>query len=58
MQVRLWSVKDAECFSTLPAHSDPVTGVAFHPDGTIIASCRLAQMFWYTIRSIARPLGN
>lgn len=36
--VKLFDVRSGECVSTLPAHSDPVTAVAFNRDGTCIAS--------------------
>eukprot|EP00957_Ditylum_brightwellii_P158545 12068017-Ditylum_brightwellii.AAC.1 len=34
----LWDVRSGDCVSTLPAHSDPVTGVDFNRDGTCIVS--------------------
>ena len=34
--VRIWSTKDGKCLKTLPAHSDPVTSVHFHPTGTLL----------------------
>ncbi len=36
--VKIWDVRTGECVSTLPAHSDPVTGVDFNTDGTCIVS--------------------
>lgn len=36
--VKLWDIRTAQCVSTIPAHSDPVTGVSFNRDGTTIAS--------------------
>ena len=37
--VRVWDVRTGKCLRTLPAHSDPVSGVHFNRDGTLIASC-------------------
>ena len=37
--VFLWDVRSARIIRTLPAHSDPVGGVDFVRDGTLIASC-------------------
>ena len=34
--VKLWDVRSGECVATLPAHSNPVTGVDFNRDGTMI----------------------
>lgn len=39
--VRIWDVARAKPMKTLPAHSDPVTAVAFNHDGTLIASCAM-----------------
>ena len=36
--VKVWDVKSGTCTKTLPAHSDPVSAVAFNRDGTLIAS--------------------
>mmetsp|Transcript_63605 Transcript_63605/g.74500 ORF Transcript_63605/g.74500 Transcript_63605/m.74500 type:complete len:437 (-) Transcript_63605:200-1510(-) len=36
--VKLWDVRSGECVSTIPAHSDPVTGVDFSRDGSCIVS--------------------
>ena len=36
--VKIWDVRSGDCVSTLPAHSDPVTGVDFNRDGTCIVS--------------------
>ena len=36
--VRVWEVATGRCLQTLPAHSDPVTSVAFSTDGTLIVS--------------------
>ena len=36
--VKLWDVRTGECVSTLPAHSDPVTGVDTNRDGTCVVS--------------------
>lgn len=36
--VRLWDVRTGICLRTIAAHADPVTGVAFHPDGSLLAS--------------------
>lgn len=37
--VFLWDVRAARLMRSLPAHSDPVSGVDFVRDGTLIASC-------------------
>ncbi|RMY47849.1 hypothetical protein D0865_08434 [Hortaea werneckii] len=37
--VFLWDVRTARLMRSLPAHSDPVSGVDFVRDGTLIASC-------------------
>ena len=37
--VFLWDVRAARVMKSLPAHSDPVGGVDFCRDGTLIASC-------------------
>ena len=36
--VKLWDIRSGDCVTTLPAHSDPVTAVAFNRDGTCVAS--------------------
>jgi COMPASS component SWD3 len=36
--VKLWDIRSGECVATLPAHSDPVTAVAFNRDGTTLVS--------------------
>ena len=36
--VRLWDTRTGDLITTLPAHSDPVTGVSFNRDGTCICS--------------------
>lgn len=37
--VFLWDVRAARVMRKLPAHSDPVSGVDFVHDGTLIVSC-------------------
>ncbi|KAI1944399.1 WD domain protein [Ophidiomyces ophidiicola] len=37
--VFLWDVRSAHVMQSLPAHSDPVAGVDFIRDGTLIVSC-------------------
>jgi COMPASS component SWD3 len=37
--VRMWDVRHGVCLNVLPAHSDPVTGVKFSPDGTVLLTC-------------------
>jgi len=37
--VILWDVRTARVMRRLPAHSDPVTGVDFVHDGTMVGSC-------------------
>ena len=37
--VFLWDVRAAKQMRSLPAHSDPVGGVDFVRDGTLIVSC-------------------
>jgi len=36
--VRIWDVKRGRCLKILPAHSDPVAGVGFSGDGSILCS--------------------
>ncbi len=36
--VRLWEARSGRCIAVLPAHSDPVTAVAFSHDGTLVVS--------------------
>ena len=35
----LWDVRTARLMRSLPAHSDPISGVDFVRDGTLVASC-------------------
>ena len=35
----LWDVRSARMMRSLPAHSDPVGGVDFVHDGTLVVSC-------------------
>ena len=37
--VLVWNVRAARVMRSLPAHSDPVGGVDFIRDGTLIVSC-------------------
>lgn len=37
--VFLWDVRAGRLMRSLPAHSDPVSGIDFSPDGTLVASC-------------------
>jgi COMPASS component SWD3 len=37
--VFLWDVRAGRLMRSLPAHSDPVTGIDFSPDGTLVVSC-------------------
>lgn len=37
--VFIWDVRSARVMRSLPAHSDPVGGVDFIRDGTLIVSC-------------------
>lgn len=37
--VFIWDVRSARVMRSLPAHSDPVGGVDFVRDGTLIVSC-------------------
>ncbi|KAI9658297.1 MAG: WD domain protein [Bathelium mastoideum] len=37
--VFLWDVRTPRLMRSLPAHSDPVSGLDFCPDGTLLASC-------------------
>lgn len=37
--IRIWNIKKRKCLRTLPAHSDPVTSVAFSYDGSLLCSC-------------------
>jgi COMPASS component SWD3 len=36
--VRIWDGRDGRCLRAIPAHSDPVTGVSFGPDGSLLVS--------------------
>lgn len=36
--VKLWDISTGKLLRTLPAHSDPVSGIAFSRDGTILCS--------------------
>jgi COMPASS component SWD3 len=36
--VKIWDVRRGRCMKTLPAHSNPVSGVDVSFDGTLIAS--------------------
>jgi COMPASS component SWD3 len=38
-QLIVWDVRSARPMLHLPAHSDPVSGVDFVHDGTLIVSC-------------------
>ena len=35
----IWDVRTARVLRSLPAHSDPVGGIDFVRDGTLVASC-------------------
>ena len=37
--VFIWDVRTAKVLKSLPAHSDPVSGVDFVHDGTLVVSC-------------------
>jgi COMPASS component SWD3 len=37
--VFLWDVRAGRLMRSLPAHSDPVSGIDFSPDGTLVVSC-------------------
>jgi COMPASS component SWD3 len=37
--VFLWDVRAGRLMRSLPAHSDPVSGIDFCPDGTLVVSC-------------------
>jgi COMPASS component SWD3 len=37
--VFLWDVRAGRLMRSLPAHSDPVTGIDFSLDGTLVVSC-------------------
>lgn len=37
--VFLWDVRAGRLMRSLPAHSDPVTGIDFCRDGTLVVSC-------------------
>jgi COMPASS component SWD3 len=36
--VKLWDIRTGDCFTTLPANSDPVTAVSFNRDGTTLCT--------------------
>ena len=44
--VFLWDVRTAHVMRSLPAHSDPVGGVDFIRDGTLIVSCAGDGLMW------------
>ena len=44
--VFLWDVRTARVMRSLPAHSDPVGGVDFIRDGTLIVSCAGDGLMW------------
>ena len=51
--LRLWDVKTGKCLKILPAHSDPVSGVDFNCDGTLLVTLTLTQILILTLtRSI------
>ena len=37
--VFLWDVRAGRLMRSLPAHSDPVSGIDFARDGTLVVSC-------------------
>jgi len=37
--VFIWDIRTARVLKSLPAHSDPVGGVDFVHDGTLVVSC-------------------
>eukprot|EP00879_Flechtneria_rotunda_P026913 GHRR01028758.1.p1 GENE.GHRR01028758.1~~GHRR01028758.1.p1 ORF type:complete len:217 (+),score=70.32 GHRR01028758.1:881-1531(+) len=37
--IHFWDVRTGRCIRELPAHSDPVSGIDFSYDGTVLASC-------------------
>ena len=47
--VRLWDLRSGTCVNVLPAHSDPVTGVKFSPDGAVLATCSYDGEFIFFI---------
>jgi COMPASS component SWD3 len=36
--VRLWDLRSGKCFRTIQAHSEPITNVQFHADGSTLAT--------------------
>lgn len=36
--MKLWDLRSGQCVQSLPAHSEPLTGVAFSGDGALLAS--------------------
>ncbi len=43
--IRFWDVRSGKVLREIPAHSDPVTAVDFHYDGTVLASARQAAQW-------------
>jgi WD40 repeat protein len=44
--VRLWDPATGECLRTLTGHDDAVWGVAFSPDGRLLATASDAARLW------------
>lgn len=44
--VFLWDIRTARVMRRLPAHSDPVGGVDFVRDGTLVVSCSGDGLMW------------
>ena len=50
--VRLWEVRSGRCIAVLPAHSDPVTAVAFSHDGTLVVSASYDGAFSGVLKAL------
>ena len=46
----IWDVETGEQVSKLEGHTQPVYGVSFHPDGTLVATCAFdwTTLIWDT----------
>ena len=55
----IWDVRTARILRSLPAHSDPVGGVDFVRDGTLIVSCSsdgLMYAYYFSKLSLIKTL--
>jgi WD40 repeat protein/tRNA A-37 threonylcarbamoyl transferase component Bud32 len=57
-QIRLWNVAAGRLVLTIQAHPGPVSGLAFRPDGRLLASCSDSELrYWRaaTNEEMSRP---